>query len=182
MSPVRPYRFEIQVVNYKNISATLRRDIISLCNRAYGENLEPLFETFVEPSHILGYCDGLLVSHALWVTRYLQAGMEPVMRTAYIEFVSTDPIYRRRGYARSVMHHLIGEIQDYDLAALSPFNVEYYSHLGWELWRGPLFIRQNGNLLTSPEDEEVMIYRLHKTPPLDLNASLLAEWREGELW
>ena len=182
MSSIQTGRFSIEVVHSKLISETIRKEIISLCNRAYEENMESLFDTFVKPSHILGYCDGVLVSHALWVTRYLQAGTNPIMRTAYIEAVATDTNYRNRGFAKSIMNHLIGEIQDYELAALSPFSVEYYERLGWELWRGTLYIRTNENLLTSPEDEEVMIFRLPKTPSLDLNASLSAEWREGELW
>jgi hypothetical protein len=38
-------------------------------------------------------------------------------------------------------------------------------------------------LASPPEDaEEVMIYRLPRTPTLDLTLSLSAEWREGELW
>ena len=81
-----------------------------------------------------------------------------------------------------MLKHLIGEVQDYDLAALSPSDAGYYRRLGWELWRGPLFIRENGTLLPSPDDEEVMIYRLPKTPALDLHDSLSAEWRRGELW
>ncbi len=182
MSPDQTDQFSIQVIQSSLISETLKKEIVSLCNRAYKEDMEPLLETFVDASHILGYFDGVLVSHALWVTRYLQAGTDPIMRAAYVEVVATDSNYRNRGFASSVMKYLIGEIQDYDLAALSPFSVEYYAQLGWELWQGPLFIRTNDKLLPSPDDEEVMIFRLPKTPTLDLNASLSAEWREGELW
>jgi aminoglycoside 2'-N-acetyltransferase I len=175
-------QFNIQVIQGSLISETLKKEIVSLCNRAYEQDMGPLFETFVGATHVLGHVDGMLVSHALWVTRHLQMGTEPIMRTAYVEAVATDANYRNRGFAASVMKHLIGEIQDYDLAALSPFSVEYYGRLGWELWHGPLFIRTNDKLLPSPDDEEVMIFRLPKTPVLDLNASLSAEWREGELW
>lgn len=172
----------IQVVPGQQISDSLRREIISLCNRAYGENLTSLFETFADPTHILGSYDGQLVSHALWITRYLQTETNSMMRTAYIELVATDINYRKHGFAATIMKYLIGEIQDYDLAALSPFSVEYYAQLGWELWRGPLFIRANENLLACPDDETVMIFRLFKTPKLDTNALLSAEWRAGEQW
>jgi aminoglycoside 2'-N-acetyltransferase I len=175
-------QFNIQVIHGKLISESLKKEIVSLCNSAYEEDMEPLLETFVDATHILGYFDGVLVSHALWVTRYLQAGTDPIMQTAYVEAVATDANYRNRGFAASVMKHLIGEIQDYDLAALSPFSVAYYGRLGWELWQGPLLIRTKHELLPSPDNEEVMIFRLPKTPSLDLNASLSAEWREGELW
>ncbi|MBC7877598.1 MAG: GNAT family N-acetyltransferase [Anaerolineales bacterium] len=176
------HQINIRVIHSKLISETLKKEIISLCNRAYEEDMEPLFETFIDATHLLGYSDGVLVSHALWVTRYLQAGTDPIMHTAYIEAVATDSNYRNRGFAASLMKHLIGEIQDYELAALSPFSVEYYGRLGWEIWHGPLFIRTHDELLTSPNNEEVMIFRLPKTPALDLNAPLSAEWRAGELW
>ena len=104
------------------------------------------------------------------------------MRTAYVEAVATDAEYRNRGFASAIMKHLIGEIQDYDMAALSPSSVAFYERLGWELWRGPLFIRKNDNFISSINDEEVMIFRLPKTPVLDIHAPLSAEWREGELW
>jgi aminoglycoside 2'-N-acetyltransferase I len=105
-----------------------------------------------------------------------------MMRTAYVEAVATEAEYRKRGFASMVMERLVGEIQDYELAALSPFSVDYYERLGWELWHGPLFIRVEDELMPSIDGEEVMVFRLPKTPVLDLNAPLSAEWREGELW
>lgn len=174
--------FQIQVIPASRLSSALRSEILALCQRAYEEDLGPLFETFQGAVHLLGWSAGRLVSHALWVTRFLQAGSGPLLRTAYVEAVATDPDQQRRGYAAIIMRRLVEEIQDYDLGALSPFSVEYYARLGWELWRGPLFIRQEDVLLPSPEDEEVMIYRLPLTPRLDLHDSLSAEWREGELW
>lgn len=161
---------------------TTKKEIVSLCNRAYEQDMGTLLETFVDATHVLGYYNDLLVCHALWVTRYLQVGTNPVMRTAYVEAVATEAKYRQRGFASALMKHVAGEIQDYELAALSPFSVAYYERLGWELWRGPLFIRTKDDLLPSLDGEEVMIFRLPKTPVLDLNAPLSAEWREGELW
>jgi aminoglycoside 2'-N-acetyltransferase I len=172
----------LQVIHSASLSEKLRTEIIALCTRAFEEDMEPYFQTFLGATHILGYCSDLLVSHALWVTRHLQAGTAPVLRTAYVEAVATESRYRGRGFASAIMRHIIGEIQDYDLGGLSPFSVKYYEKLGWERWQGPLFIRKGADLLPSPADEEVMIFRLPKTPPLDLSAPLSAEWREGELW
>jgi aminoglycoside 2'-N-acetyltransferase I len=175
-------RLNIQVMRGELISDTDRRNIISLCNRAYEEDIEALFDTFVDATHVLGYFEGSLVSHALRVTRYLQAGTNPMMRTAYVEAVATEPAYHNRGFATSIMKCLVSEVQDYNVAALSPASVAYYERLGWERWHGALFIRTENGLLLSPPDEEVMIFRLSKTPTLDLSAPLSAEWREGELW
>ena len=144
--------------------------------------MKTILDTFLDANHLVGCYRNTLVCHALWVTRHLQAGPNPSMRTAYVEAVATDAEYRKRGFASAIMKHLIGEIQDYDLAALSPSSVAFYERLGWELWHGPLFIRTDDDLIPSVDDEEVMIFRLPKTPALDVHAPLSAEWREGELW
>jgi len=81
-----------------------------------------------------------------------------------------------------VMQRLAADVQDFELAALSPSDPAFYERLGWELWQGPLFIRTDDGLLLSPGEEQVMILRLPRTPPLDLDAPLSAEWRQGELW
>lgn len=145
---------------------------------------------FVDPTYVLGYYNGSLVSHALWITRWLQVDTKPLMRTAYIEMVATNHAYRNRGFATAIMNCVAQEIQNqvstpaqFDLAALSPFSIAYYQRLGWEAWRGPLFVRtDNDGLLASPEDEEVMILRLPNSPDLDLDAPLSIEWREYEPW
>jgi aminoglycoside 2'-N-acetyltransferase I len=173
---------QLEVCEGQNMSADERRNIIAFCSRAFEEDLEALFNTFSQPTHILGYQSGKLVSHALWVTRWLQVDHDRLFRTAYVEAVATEKAYRGRSYASKIMRRVEEEIQDYELGALSPFNVPFYERLVWELWRGPLYIRTEAELIRSPIDEEVMILRLPKTPELDLSVPLSAEWREGKLW
>jgi len=173
---------KIEVVRGECLSAPQRMEILALCNRAYEEDLGALFETFAGATHVLGYYRGALASHALWVTRHLQVGSQPILRTAYVELVATEPALQGHGFATALMRRVAAEIQDFELAALSPFDVGYYARLGWELWRGPLFIRTPEGLQASPDDEEVMILRLPKTPSLDITQPLSAEWRAGELW
>lgn len=171
----------VEVVSGESLSDADRRDIISLCNRAYEEDLEPLFNTFVDATHVLGFYAGSLASHAMWITRWLQPGSGTPLRTAYVEMVATEPEHRRRGFATGVMKRLAEAITGFELGALCPAETSLYSELGWVFWRGPLFIRMPGELLPTP-DERVMILRLSKTPPLNLDAPLSAEWRPGELW
>jgi aminoglycoside 2'-N-acetyltransferase I len=174
--------FEIQVVHVSDLSETVRGEIVSLCKRAFDEDMGYIFTSFADSTHFLGYLGDRLVSHAMWVTRYLQAGEDPMLRTAYVEAVATRERFRGRGYGSAIMKRLTEEAQEFDLAALSPANHAFYERLGWEPWRGPLFVRTEDGLLASPADEEVMVYYLPKTPPLDLTASLSVEWREGEVW
>lgn len=172
---------EIKLVEMGALSPAEWAEVLALCNRAYEEDLEPLFETFEGGTHVLGSLSGSIVSHAMWVTRWLQPGDGPLLRTAYVEMVATDPPYQRRGFASLVMERLAEGIADFDLGGLSPAFPLMYARLGWEFWRGPLFIRRSDRLIPTP-DEDVMILRLPKTPPLDLEAPLSVEWRAGELW
>jgi hypothetical protein len=36
--------------------------------------------------------------------------------------------------------------------------------------------------MSTPEEKGVMVLMLPKTPDINLDMSLSAEWREGELW
>lgn len=182
MLAASPNQLRIEVVRAAALSAAKRASLTALCARAYEEDMTAVLQTFADAVHVLGFYGERLASHALWVTRYLQAGAQPLLRTAYVELVATEPAYQRRGFAAAVMRRVAAEVQDFDLAALSPFSVDYYARLGWEAWQGPLFIRSDAGLLASPEDEQVMILRLPRTPALDLRAPLSAEWREGEPW
>ncbi|HSB89557.1 MAG TPA: GNAT family N-acetyltransferase [Anaerolineales bacterium] len=171
----------IAVAHSSGLTAEERTSIHRLCHRAYGEDLGSLFAAYADPTHVLGHLGKELVSHAMWVTRWLQPDDGPLLRTAYVEMVATDPHHRNRGFATGVLRHLASRVGDYDLAALSPGETTLYGRLGWILWRGPLFIRSDGGLIPSP-DERIMILSLPKTPILHVDSPLSAEWRGGELW
>ena len=50
------------------------------------------------------------------------------------------------------------------------------------MWHGPLFYRQDGQRIATP-DEEVMVLKLPRTPAgIDLHAELEADWRPGDVW
>ena len=95
--------------------------------------------------------------------------------------VATEPQFQRRGFTIAVMCRLASAIRDFDLGGLCPAEPMLYTKLGWVFWQGPLFIRTPDGSLSTPE-EQIMILRLPRTPPLDLALPLSAEWREGELW
>lgn len=201
-----PTGLTIQIIPAAAVSPPLLAAVHNLCARAYpGENLEPLWAAYAADFHAIGWAQDLPVSYAMLVTRWLQAGKGPPLRTAYVELVATLPEFQGRGYATALMRRLAAAIAtaDYELAALCPADTQLYARLGWEYWRGPLFIRRPpegwlaeargaardkdtntaaADLLPTPE-ERVMILRLPQTPPLDLEGPLAAEWRPGgELW
>ncbi len=179
----RPPPLQLRVRPADALTPSDRSAIVALCEAAFDEDFGRLFELLPGSTHVLAHLGGTLVSHACWVTRQLQPGALPPLRAAYVEAVATLPAYGGRGYGSAVMTRLAAEIArgDYDLGALAPARYAFYERLGWERWRGPTAIRTDRGLLPTPDDD-VLILRLPRTPELDLDAPLSAEWREGELW
>ena len=158
------------------------REICELCTDAYQEDFAEAFKVLGPGVHVVGRADGRIVSHAMWVDRALQPGNRGPLRTAYVEAVATKPAFQGRGLASEILKRLAEEIRQFELGALSPSGDLLYARLGWEFWRGPLFIRTPAGLNPTPE-ESVMILRVENTPAdLDLNEPLSAEWRPGERW
>ena len=171
----------LEVVHADQLAPEHLAEIHALCNRAYQADLEPLFRTFTDATHVIGWWGPAIASHAMWVTRWLQPGNQSPLRTAYVEMVATEPQFQRRGFATAVMRRLASAITVFDVGGLCPAEPMLYTKLGWVFWQGPLFIRAQEGLISTPE-ESIMILPLPKTPPLDLTLPLSAEWREGELW
>ena len=171
----------LNVIKKQDVSENKYTEILDLCSGAYGVDFQSLLETFHDAVHVLGRCNGQLVTHALWVTRWLQyPGFQP-WRTAYVEAVATDEKYRNRGFATQVMKRIAEEIGDYDIGGLSTSAYDFYARFGWTSWKGPLSIRKDKEMISAPSDS-VMVYRLRGTPEINTEMPLSVEWREGELW
>ena len=166
----------------KDINEVERSAIIRLCTEAHQTDFGPLF-TFLPPDglHVLAYSKAQLVGHAVVTTRWLQPDKLPLLKTAYVDAVATDPAYQGQGIGSSVMRHLASVIQGYELACLETERVSFYAQLGWEEWRGPLAGRNGTELMPTPDQKGIMILRLALTPPLDLDTSLTVEF-DGRIW
>ena len=175
-------RISIQVKQDQELSEEEYSEILALCSQAFKRDYSPFMKSFPNPTHILGRYRHQLVSHVLWITRWLQIGTSPLLRTAYIEATATVLNHRHKGFASEVMRAAAAEIQDYDIGALSTGSPGFYARLGWRLWRGPLFVRKDKGLVPTPDEHGVMVLSLAKTPPLDINAPLSIEWRKIEPW
>jgi aminoglycoside 2'-N-acetyltransferase I len=176
------HKLTLEIIPRNQLSEVESAEIITTCSHAFEEDIAPYLAVFEDPIHILARLEGVLVSHALWITRWLQIGTGPMMRAAYVEAVATEERYRGQGFATAVMECLAAEITDFDIGGLSPAETSLYARLGWETWQGPLFHRKDGQLIPDPADEVFMILRLPKTPDLDLSLPISVEWRQGEIW
>ncbi|MBC7750728.1 MAG: GNAT family N-acetyltransferase [Candidatus Saccharibacteria bacterium] len=185
---------EIKIVPATKLTRVDKKAIQALCTRAYGEDVWCDYEYLNTAFHIVGFDAEKIVSHALWVDRSLSVNGAAPLLTAYVEYVATEPCLQGQGLASQLLRFLIAVIQDtvllnaerdddvhYQLAALAPADSSFYQRLGWELWQGELFVRENGQQIATPDDN-VMIYRLASTPKISVQDTLSAEWREGELW
>lgn len=157
------------------------RAVAELCGEVFNVDYARLMDLCPVRTHVLGYADEQLVSHALWLDRRIRIGEGQWFTAAYVEGVATHPGYRERGYGRAAMRRLQDAISSYPLGVLSPAAESWYVKLGWERWLGPLWIDHDGDHRETP-DETVLVYRTPKTLALDLSLPLTAEWRPFELW
>ena len=174
-------RLSFQLSPVGTLSPSTWQEIVDLCSLAYEEDFRLAFQNVPNTTHIIPRFDGQMVSHACWITRWLQPAGHRPLRTAFVEAVATAPGQQRLGFASAVMARVAEAIKYFDLGGLSTGRPKFYKRLGWEEWRGPLRIRTQSGLLSTPTDQ-AMVLRLPLTPQLDLDASMSAEWRPGELW
>jgi len=166
----------------KDINETERSAIVRLCTEAHQVDFGPLFSFLpTDGLHVLAYGEEQLVGHAVVTTRWLQPDNLPLLKTAYVDAVATNPAYQGQGIGSSVMRHLASVIQEYELACLETDRVSFYAQLGWEEWRGTLAGRKGDERLPTPNQNGIMILRLVRTPQLDLDGSLTVEY-DGRLW
>ncbi len=160
-------------------------ELIELLDEAYDQDMGRVMRDLTSTTHVLARLEGELVGHACWVTRWLQVGNDSPLRTAYVEAVATGPRVQRQGIGSAIMSRVRSEIDSselFELAALCAGPVVFYEKLDWRLWRGDLFVRTPAGLTRTHEKEDVMIFPTPRSPALDLDSVLSAEWRPGEVW
>jgi aminoglycoside 2'-N-acetyltransferase I len=175
----------VEVVTTEQLTAERRSAVIDVCVAAHGiEDFRNLF-SFIPSGgrHFLGHQGGELVSHAVVTTRGVQPEGERILRTAFVDAVSTLPVRQERGCGSAVMRRLAAEIDDFEIGCLQTDIPGFYARLGWELWLGPLAGRgDDGAIIPTPDQRGVMIYRLPRTPLLDLGARLTIEAQRWRIW
>jgi aminoglycoside 2'-N-acetyltransferase I len=126
---------------------------------------------------------GRVVAHASVVERVLWVG-DVQLRTGYVEAVATDPGSQGKGLGSRVMSDATNHIRArFELGALGTGRHHFYERLGWETWRGSTFVRAPEGVLPTPEDDGyILVLRTPTTPTLDLSATLICDWREGDVW
>lgn len=132
--------------------------------------------------HFLLEEDGTILTHASVVERELHTGSHR-LATGYVEAVATLPLHQGRGHGSLVMRRVAEHIdRSFRLGALGG-DPAFYGRLGWVVWKGPTFVRTDGGLVrTAEEDGFVLVRRTPTTPELDLSAPISCDWRSGDVW
>jgi aminoglycoside 2'-N-acetyltransferase I len=137
-----------------------------------GEFTEDDWQHCLGGVHALAYDGDRLVGHGSVVQLRLSCdGRE--LRTGYVEGMGVLAAMRRRGFGAAVMQALEDRIRDvYALGALAATDgaMPFYEQRGWAKWTGP----------TEP-DGEGAVYVL-PVEPIDPAGTLVADWREGDIW
>lgn len=174
---------EVTAVPVAALSDAERAEIAGLCERAFETAFADLWQLVPASSrHLLAHLEGRLVGHACWMPRWLEPEGGRLLRTAYFDAVAIEPELQRRGLGTLLMERAVAEIAGFEIGCLSTKRERFYARLGWERWRGPIFVRIGDGLVPSDNDAPVMIRRTPLTPPLDLEAPLSVEWRAGSAW
>jgi aminoglycoside 2'-N-acetyltransferase I len=133
--------------------------------------------------HALAWEDGRLVGHASVVQRRLLHGGR-ALRAGYVEGVAVRADRRGRGYGAAVMK-AVEQVarRAYVVAALATTAAAagFYAARGWQLWRGPSSALSPTGIRRT-EDDDGGIYVLTLEAPLDLDAELTCDWRDGDVW
>jgi GNAT superfamily N-acetyltransferase len=111
------------------LTPQLTHALHNLCDAAYETPTASFFESLGPGEHLFGFHDAILVSHLMWVTRWLQPIAEKALRTSYVEMVATAPSAQRRGYASALLEKFASCVADYELAALCPATEGLYARL-----------------------------------------------------
>jgi aminoglycoside 2'-N-acetyltransferase I len=183
MNPVQD-SIELRTMRTSDMDEETRETVVRLCIDAHQEDdFQNLF-SYLPPDglHVLAYLDERLVGHAVVTIRWLQAGNEPLLRTAYVDAVATSPTVQGQGIGSDVMRHLASVVDDCDIACLQTDRVAFYERLGWEEWRGSLGGRSTDGYVPTPDQRGIMILRLARTPSLDLRQLLTIEAHPARIW
>ena len=175
----------VRSVRTEDLDETARAAVVAVCVAAHrNEEFERLFSYISSGGrHFLGEVDGQLVSHAVVTTRWLQPAGQPLLRTGYVDAVSTLPAQEGLGYGSAVMRRLASEIDGgFEIGCLETDRESFYERVGWVCWRGPLAGRSDDGLVPTPDQTGVMVLRLSRTPALDLDGELTIECQPHRIW
>jgi aminoglycoside 2'-N-acetyltransferase I len=175
---------DVRVVHTADLDAATRDAAHAMLVEAFDGGFDPDdWEHSLGGFHALAWDDGELVGHAALVQRRLLHGGR-ALRTGYVEGVGVRADRRGRGLGAALMAPLERLLRGaFDLGALGATDdgARLYEPRGWERWRGPTYALTPDGVVRT-EDADGAVYVLPLAVPLDLDAPLTCDWRDGDVW
>lgn len=175
---------EVIAARTAELDAATLVELDRLCAAAFDEPWEGYWERIGPAVHVFVREGARLVAHACFVERDLLVdGAE--LGCAYVEAVAVDPARQGGGLGSVVMRQLGDRIAAaFPLGALATASNAFYERLGWETWRGEIWLAEHGGRRRMPEQEgDIMILRTPTTPAgIDLDGTLVGSARAADPW
>ena len=175
---------QLHVASTADLCPIERRTLRALLDAAFeGDFSEDDWGHALGGVHVwVSAADGVISQGSL-VARTLRCAGH-AMQVGYVEAVATAAAHRRQGHGAAVMRRIGALLSErYELGALSTGTPAFYQTLGWERWRGATFVDGPSGMERTPDDDGgIMILRTPRSPRLDLDGDIVADWRPGDVW
>lgn len=161
----------------------LRGDLRALLWSSFDHFSEDDWEHTLGGVHVLAMEGRRVIGHAAVVPRRVYLGDEQIA-AGYVEGVAVAAAERSSGVGSAVMREVADIIGDAELiGALSTSAHAFYRRLGWERWRGPSFVMEEGRRRrTAEEDDGIMVLPRPARGPVDLESAIAVDARSGDDW
>jgi aminoglycoside 2'-N-acetyltransferase I len=175
---------DLLVAHTADLGPSALRAVRALLDEVFaGDFTEADWEHALGGMHALVTEDDVLVAHGSVVQRRI-VHEGRALRTGYVEGVGVRASARRRGHGGRVMaalERIIGAA--YDLGALGSTDLAlpFYTARGWRVWEGPTAALTPAGMVPTPGDDGG-IHVLEGDVPLDRTATLVCDWRDGDVW
>jgi aminoglycoside 2'-N-acetyltransferase I len=185
MCPAGPdqARLTYEVAHTADLPVATLAEVRALLDAAFGEGLtDDDWEHALGGMHVIARAGTDLVGHASVVQRRLVTGGR-AMRAGYVEAVGVHPDRWRQGVGAGMMDRIERMVRAaYDIGALgsSDEGQPLYRGRGWVPWRGPLTALTPDGIV--PTDDEAGAVLVLVEQPIDLDAPLMCDWRDGDVW
>lgn len=173
----------LQIVSSEQLDDNRIAAIREMLDEAFGGSFsDDDWQHALGGHHVLWWDGDQAVAHASVVPRIVTIG-DRTFRAGYVEAVGVAVSRRRCGFGTAVMGPVADVIaQRYELGVLSTSAAEFYQRSGWKLWLGPSFVRTDGDVRWTPdEDGGIMVLGADRYQ-LDPSAAIGCDDRPGDAW
>lgn len=174
---------EVRIAHTAQLDDAERRAARTLLEVVFDDLTDEDWEHALGGMHALVRDGTAVIAHGSVVARRLLHGGR-ALRTGYVEGVGVHPDRRGEGHGARVMAALEQIIRGgYEVGALGSSDeaLGFYTARGWQVWRGRSAALTPEGVRDTP-DEDGGIFVFPVDAPLDLDAELICDWRDGDVW